>query len=193
MVHDLAKLSGDEWNRIEATHNSVILFFNEPERAGISPEQAARIWLKQMIPLRKNGNKLVSPSCASDPAGQAWINDFMNRVASDPPDFLGLHYYGTDHNAATKYFQDMHNKHPKQQVFISELASISRNYHDVLSFTVDVANWLDTTEWVFQYGFFGCMRQVADSFVSPAAQLMKPDGSFTDLMHKLISDQPMKV
>jgi len=110
----------------------------------------------------------------------------------DPPDFLGLHWYGTDHNEAIKYFEKMHSKHPTQRIFVTEIASISRNYNDVLHFTVEIANWMDKTEWIEEYGFFGCMRQVADNFVSPQAQLMKPDGQFTDMMYKLMSDQPMK-
>ncbi len=192
MIHDLAKLSGDDWNRIEATKHGIIHYFNEPERAGISAEKAAEIWFKQVTPLRKESNRLVSPSCASDPDGQKWIADFMDRVGRDPPDFLGLHWYGTDHNEAIKYFEKMHSKHPTQRIFVTEIASISRNYNDVLHFTVEIANWMDKTEWIEEYGFFGCMRQVADNFVSPQAQLMKPDGQFTDMMYKLMSDQPMK-
>jgi len=37
------------------------------------------------------------------------------------------------------------------------------------------------------------MRQLADGFVGPAAQFMNPDGSFTDLMMKIQSDQPIAV
>ncbi|SLM34618.1 Uncharacterised protein family, glycosyl hydrolase catalytic domain [Lasallia pustulata] len=192
MIHDLGKLSGDDWARINACHDQIILFFNEPERNGISAQQAADIWHKQIVPLRtQKRNKLVSPSCADDEKGQAWIADFMHRVAGAPPDYLGLHYYGTDAQAAIKYLEEMHAKFPHQPVMVSEIASISRDYKQVLEFTVEVANWMDKTGWIFEYGFFGCMRQVADAFVSPAAQLMKPDGEFTDLMYKLMSDQPM--
>lgn len=241
MIHDTAKLSGDDWNRIESTKDGVVLYFNEPERAGVSAEQAADAWFKQVTPLRKeNGNKLVSPSCASDSTGQAWIADFMTRVESDPPDFLGVHYYGTDIKEAIKYLEEAHAKFPNQPLFISEIASISRNYQEVLAFTAEAANWMDETEWVEEYvlfevfllypefppvakhisrpicfrdvsedsnlhhkqamltpkprryGFFGCMRKVADGFVSPEAQLMKSNGQFTDLMYKLMYDQPMK-
>ena len=76
---------------------------------------------------------------------------------------------------------------------MSEIASISRNYKDVVSFTARTANWMDETEWVVEYGFFGCMRHVADGFVSPEAQLMRPDGSFTELMGKLMGEQPVRV
>lgn len=50
---------------------------------------------------------------------------------------------------------------------------------------------MDKTDWVFEYGFFGCIRQMTDGFVSPLAQLMKLDGSLTELMFKLMYDQPM--
>lgn len=52
---------------------------------------------------------------------------------------------------------------------------------------------MDEQEWIFEYGFFGCMRSVADDFVSPVAQLMNPDGTFTELMHKYMNEQPMVV
>ena len=194
MVHLEAQLSGQDWKNVEDSHEPIIHFFNEPERAGISPENAADVWHKQMLPLRKEKHKkLVSPSCASDPAGEKWIEDFMNRVRDNPPDFLGLHYYGTDGNAAIEHIKSMHERYPKHPVIVSEIASISRNRNDVYHFTAQLANWMDETPWIFEYGFFGCMRQVADSFVSPEAQLMNVDGSFTDLMYKLMWDQPIKV
>ena len=192
MIHDINKLSGNDWGTIQNTRDSIIHFFNEPERAGITPQQAADIWHKQILPLRQKGNQLVSPSCASDPNGMKWIADFMNLVHDKPPDFLGLHWYGTSSAEFAKYLEDMHNKHPQLPVMVTEVASISRDYQEVLKFTVDAANHMDDTTWVREYGFFGCMRQVADSFVSPEAQLMKPDGSLTDLMVKLMNDQPMK-
>ncbi|KAL8681924.1 MAG: hypothetical protein Q9186_002010 [Xanthomendoza sp. 1 TL-2023] len=193
MVRVEANLSGGEWQNIENSKENIILFFNEPERAGISPQHAADVWHKQMLPLRRNkGKKLVSPSCASDPNGQKWIDDFMHRVADNPPDFLGVHYYGTEAKAARGYIESMHKKHPKQRIMVTEIASISRNHKEVVQFTVDICNWMDKTDWIFEYAVFGCMRHVADSFVSPEAQLMKPDGSFTELMRKLMHEVPMK-
>lgn len=108
-----------------------------------------------------------------------------------PPDFLGLHYYGTDGNAMIKYLQDMHNRHPGHKIIVSEWASISKNYMDVLGMTIQLANWMDGQDWIFEHSLFGCMRKLADGFVSPAAQLMNPDGSFTDLFWKYQSDVPM--
>ena len=193
MVHLKPQLSGQDWKNVEDSHAPIVHFFNEPERAGITPAEAATLWASQMVPLRAaKKTKLVSPSCASDDRGRAWINDFLQRVAHHPPDFLGLHYYGTEAAAAIRYIEDMHKAHASLPIVVSEIASISRDRKQVFEFTARMANWMDGTPWVFEYGVFGCMRKLADDFVSPEAQLMKPDGHFTELMQMLNHEQPLK-
>jgi hypothetical protein len=192
-VRTAAQLQGDDWTNVVNSTQPIIHFFNEPERAGISASSAAVAWTEQMVPLRTHtGQKLVSPSCASDPAGELWLDDFMARVKDAPPDFLGLHYYGADGDAAVKYVEKMHAKYSDLPVIVSEIASISRKKEEVFAFTARVANWMDQTEWVFEYAFFGCMREVADGFVSPEAQLMDKEGGFTELMGKLMMEQPIR-
>ena len=66
MVRLPTQLSGKDWANIENTLETVVHFFNEPERAGISAAEAAEQWHNQMIPLRNKGKQLVSPSCARD-------------------------------------------------------------------------------------------------------------------------------
>lgn len=62
MVHLLPQLAGEDWTNIENSKEPIIHYFNEPERAGITPEEAAEHWNSQMLPLRhKKGKKLVSP------------------------------------------------------------------------------------------------------------------------------------
>ena len=74
---------------------------------------------------------------------------------------------------------------------ISEIACISRDKKEVFAFTAEVANWCDQCDWVYEYSFFGCMRELADDFVSPEAQLMNPDGTLKYLMQKIMKEQPM--
>jgi len=76
-------------------------------------------------------------------------------------------------------------------VVVSEIACISRVRKEVFAFTATVANWMDECPWIYEYSFFGCMRELADDFISPEAQLMNKDGSFTELMIKLMNEQPM--
>lgn len=193
MVRLEAQLSGQDWDNALNSHEPIIHFFNEPDKNNISPERAAQVWHDQMVPLlrQQRGKQLVGPSVASDDNGKNWLADFMNRVSDSPPDFLGVHYYGTDGNAAIQYLQEMHAKYP-QPMIISEIASIDRYFDSVKGFTIQLANFMDNTDWIFEYAFFGCMRNVADGFVSPDAQLMRTDGTFTDLMKKLQWDQPIE-
>ncbi|KAI0873424.1 glycoside hydrolase family 128 protein [Hypoxylon argillaceum] len=194
MVRVLESTKGNDWAIIQNSHDPIVLFFNEPERAGISPEQARDIWYSQMLPLRKNkGKKLGSPAVASDANGQNWIGKFMSLVSKDPPDFLCLHYYSNNADEAIKYIQNMHGKWANLKVMVTEIACIDRNYQAVLNFTVKVCNWMDSTDWVFEYGLFDFQRRVADNFVSPAAQLMDANGNFTELGNMYVHQQPMKL
>ncbi|KAI0443507.1 glycoside hydrolase family 128 protein [Xylaria telfairii] len=194
MVRVLDSTRGNDWSMVENSKYPIILFFNEPERAGISPEQARDIWYNQMLPLRKTkGKKLGSPAVASDENGRKWIEKFMSLVSNDLPDFLCLHYYSNNADEAIKYLENMHNKWPKLKVMVTEIACIDRNYQAVLGFTVKICNWMDTKDYIFEYGLFDFQRKVADGFVSPAAQLMDANGNFTELGKMYVHQQPMKL
>lgn len=76
---------------------------------------------------------------------------------------------------------------------VTEIACIDRNYQAVLGFTVKICNWMDTKDYIFEYGLFDFQRKVADGFVSPAAQLMDANGNFTELGKMYVHQQPMKL
>lgn len=100
----------NEWGMISNNDHAIIHYFNEPERAGITPQQAFDIWVEKMVPLRKEkGKKLVSPGCASDAGGEAWLEEFIHKTEAidEPVDYLGVHYYGPDGKAAIEYIEKM--------------------------------------------------------------------------------------
>ena len=67
---------------------SILMSYNEPERANTSAQEAAETWHKMLVPLRNEKKKrLCSPSCSNDDNGQKWIEDFMGRVKDEMPDF----------------------------------------------------------------------------------------------------------
>ncbi|KAI1369846.1 glycoside hydrolase family 128 protein [Xylaria arbuscula] len=194
MVRVLESTQGNDWAMVQNSNAPIILYFNEPERAGITPERASDIWRQQMLPLRKNkGKKLGSPAVASDDQGRQWIEKFMSLVGNDKPDYLCLHYYSQNADEAIKYLQTMHGKWPNLKVMVTEIACIDRNYQNVLNFTVKICNWMDSQDWIFEYGLFDFQRKVADGFVSPAAQLMDANGNFTELGKIYVNQQPMKL
>ncbi|KAI8632004.1 glycoside hydrolase family 128 protein [Xylariaceae sp. FL1651] len=188
-------LSGDNWNNVKSAATArkglTVHFYNEPERQSptVTAEQAAAQWKSHMVPLRKKfGAKLGSPACAADATGTAWMDAFMSHLgAGEKPDFVGLHYYtAQDGNAkqqvaaAQSYLQGRHGKFGIP-VSVREIASTSRTQGVVTDFTKQMSAWLDKQSWVHSYGFFGVSRMPVDSFVSPKAQLMGPQGDWTDL------------
>ncbi|PNS14936.1 hypothetical protein CAC42_2165 [Sphaceloma murrayae] len=187
------RISDPNWKNVEqTTKESIIHFFNEPERATTSPEGAAKLWRQHMIPLRKRNNKLVSPSCASDPAGIAWLHKFMDLTKDVSADYVGVHWYGEHSADIVKYLEDIHKRYPGKKLIVSEWACIAKDGRKVVDFTVDMCNWLDRTDWILEHSLFGAMTEPADGFVSVYAQLMNPDASWTPLMRAYMNNQPMK-
>ncbi|KAK7981381.1 glycoside hydrolase family 128 protein [Apiospora saccharicola] len=204
MIRTPAQLEGNEWDMIRGSIDAelrrdpgspvIVHTFNEPERIPLSVAEALRLWRTLILPLRQSHGdrvKLVSPACASDPPGSQWLDDFMTGLPDecDRPDILGLHFYtmpdqtAEQGTAAAKVYFEERRARFKLPVVISELASTSRDPAVVDRFTRDLSRWLEARDqaWVIEYGIFGVMREVADDFVSPAAQMLDAKGDWTGL------------
>ncbi|CAJ2512234.1 Uu.00g052490.m01.CDS01 [Anthostomella pinea] len=194
-VRTPAYLSGDDWNRVlsasSSTQGLMVHLYNEPERQSVSVADALAAWRNTMLPLRaQHGVKLSSPACAADAAGTAWLDSFMSQLsAAEKPDFVGIYFYAdAAQNAADEVqsAQDyLNTRHTKFgiPIVILEMASTSRDFSVMDTFTRQMVAWLDGQDWVNKYGFFGVSREPVDSFVSPAAQLMDVNGAWTALGH----------
>ncbi|RYP74695.1 hypothetical protein DL769_003954 [Monosporascus sp. CRB-8-3] len=192
MVRTPAQLSGEPWENLLSVLNSEeekIVHFNELDKQGILPVDAAKMWKDAMLPLRHDYSaKLVSPGCASNDDGTRWLDEFMGHLTDgERPDYIALHFYTKADEPADKeilvakqYLKTRHEQH-NLPVIINELASTSRDLNVVQNFTTEVGNWLDGQEWVVEYGFFGVSHEPTDDFVSPAAQLLDGDGTWTEL------------
>jgi hypothetical protein len=200
-VRTAAQLEGSEWTNLlgSVEHELakggevLILGFNEPERIPLPVAQAVQLWRQKLVPLRRQHAgrvQLVSPSCASDDHGSQWIADFMAALHDDAerPDFLGAHFYtaqgqsadqGLD--AAKKHLGGLHAKFPQRPLVVSEIACTSRDGANVDKFTHDIVAWMNGQDWIKEFGLFAAMRELADNFVSPAAQLMDKQGNWTKL------------
>lgn len=194
MIRTPAQLQGDEWKNLlgsieAAGANARVHFYNEPELNGVDAAAAAATWKSTVLPLRAQyGVKLVGPAVASNDAGSAWLETFYGALsAEEMPDFLGLHFYTNKDTAADlevknaeAYFIEKHDKYGLP-VVVSEIGSTSRDATSVDTFTKDISSWLDTTDFIDSYGFFGATTDPADTFVSPAAQLLDTSGAWTAL------------
>jgi hypothetical protein len=188
MLRDISHITSEEFSWVRDSPYPIVHYLNEPERQNTTPSEAAKAWRETIIPelVQKKGKEIISPACASDQPGKDWLAAFFAECGEQKPDYLGLHFYGADAEGAKQYLREMYEIY-KLPVVVSELASISRDGAQVEAFTEELGRWLDGEEWVIEYGFFGCMPEVADDFVSEKAQLMDKDGNFTKLMHKLMA------
>ncbi|KAK8050860.1 Pathogenesis-related protein 1C [Apiospora rasikravindrae] len=205
MIRTPAQLEGNEWDMIRGSIDAelqrgdsstpvIVHTFNEPERIPLSVADALHLWRTRILPLRQSSNghldrvKLVGPACASDPQGSQWLDAFMDALtpeSDEKPDILGLHFYTMPDQtseqglaAAKTYFTE------RRARFGLPLACTSRDPAVVDQFTRDLSRWLEEEpeqRWVVEYGFFGVMREVADGFVSPAAQMLDGEGAGTGL------------
>ena len=169
MARTAAQLTGPEWQWIAGAGAAMVHFLNEPERQqpAVTPARAAALWREHMLAQLRGGGgrtKLVGPAVASDAAGRAWLRAFLallRRADGEWPDYLGAHYYGEEAGEARRYLEGLRAEFGLE-VVVSEIGCVAREAARVERFTVAMANWMDETPWVVEYGFFGCMAEVAD-------------------------------
>ncbi|KAJ4390937.1 hypothetical protein N0V93_004536 [Gnomoniopsis smithogilvyi] len=196
-VRTIDMVSGDSWTQLLASldkeksagRQTIVQYLNEPENEGVSASDAATTWRSSLLPLKTKYNaKLVGPGTSSSDAGIAFQDAFMGALADDEkPDYVGLHYYSTEGNPVAgeiawgqNYLTKAHSKY-NLPVFVNEIACTSRDSADVKQFSDEMTTWMEQQDWIQQYGFFGVSLQVANSWVSPEAQLLDTSGAWTTL------------
>lgn len=201
MIRTPEQLAGDDWKNLLSViqaggSNTVVHFYNEPDLNGVAVGDAVAAWKNSVLPLRAQyGVKLVGPAVTSDPASTAWLDQFYASLSPEEnPDFLGLHFYtgettpgDVEANNAISYIEAQHKAHPLP-VIVSEIASTSRDPASVDAFSKKISQWLDTTDYVNSYGFFGATPGPVNEFVSPAAQLIDTSGAWTPLGHWFVGN-----
>lgn len=196
-VRTIDMVSGDSWTQLLASldkekaagRQPIVQYLNEPENEGVSATDAANTWRSSLLPLKTKYNaKLVGPGTSSSDSGIAFQDAFMGALAdNEKPDYVGLHYYSTQGNPVAgeitwgqNYLTTAHSKY-NLPIFVNEIACTSRDSSDVKQFSDEMTTWMEQQDWIQQYGFFGASLDVANSFVSPEAQLLDTSGAWTTL------------
>ncbi|RYP08430.1 hypothetical protein DL765_008785 [Monosporascus sp. GIB2] len=154
MVRTPSQLGGEPWENLLSVLNSeeekTVHFFNEPNKEGIPPANAANMWKDAMLPLHHGYNaKLLSPGCASNGDGTRWLDEFMGLTDDEKPDYIALRFYTTADESADKevladkqYLKTRHEQH-NLPVIINELASTSRDLNIVRKFRTESRGAID--------------------------------------------------
>ncbi|KAI0786318.1 glycosyl hydrolase catalytic core-domain-containing protein [Abortiporus biennis] len=180
---------------IQTHHVTHILGFNEPQQSdqsNITPNDAALIWKQQIEPLKAQEIYLGSPAPSSAPSGRQWLLDFLAACQGEcTVDFIALHWYDINSTAFIQYLEDFHDTF-QRPLWVTEWAC--QNYNQVdqqcsLQDSIDFMNatqaFMDATDWVERYAWFGAMKDMRG--VNQDDALIDTHGNIDTLGNQYIS------
>ena len=151
-----------------------------PGSTALPVSTAVQIWNQKIIPYRKAGIKLLSPAITSDESkGLLWLAQFMAAVPTCKPDYIALHYYGTDATAFQTYVTKVYKMY-SLPIYITEVASTSSDIKAVTAFMTQVTSWCDKQSWVAGVFWFAASR-TANNGNLEQSRLMSTTGTRTPL------------
>ena len=81
----------------------------------------------------------------------------MSSVSDVRPDYIALHYYGTDATAFETYVTKVYNLY-KLPIYITEVASTSSDIQSVTTFMTNITAWCDQQSWIAGVFWFATSR-----------------------------------
>jgi len=138
-----------------------ILAFNEPDydqESNMKPEDAAKLWIQYLEPLRASGVRLGGPAVTASGTGRPWLAAFFDACKNCTIDFLPLHWYGEGVEGFYNYLGDVHNQFPRIPLWVTEYASTSANDTEVWDFLNQTTIYMDSLEYIERYAWFGFFR-----------------------------------
>jgi len=189
----------DQWqatiNQTISQHNvTSVLGFNEPQNPGqsnLTAQQGADLWKSYIEPLKSSGIRLGSPAPDSAPDGKTWLQDWLSACAGGcTPDFIAIHWYDVNSSEFISYLQDFHQTF-NLNLWVTEWdcqnfnnANAQCSASDITSFMNETQSFMDETEWVERYAWYGAMENLQG--VNPENAIMTPDGKINSLGEQYI-------
>ncbi|KAF8919269.1 hypothetical protein CPB85DRAFT_1278314 [Mucidula mucida] len=160
-----------------------ILGMNEPNESGqsnMTPDHAVELWWKYMEPQRANGHKLISPAVSGSPEGFEWMKEFFAKCDGCHIDMVATHWYDVKSADFITYQEQYHDQFGLP-IIVTEFACQNFNggaqcsSGDIWDFMTTVTSWMDGTDWIANYCYFGAMHDMFN--VNYDNQLMASDGT----------------
>ncbi|EPQ55067.1 hypothetical protein GLOTRDRAFT_105905 [Gloeophyllum trabeum ATCC 11539] len=173
---------------------TTVLGMNEPQQTGqsnLTAEQGADLWRTYIEPLRSRGIRLGSPATSSAPSGKVWMHDWLQACNGGCTiDFVALHWYDINASNFIQYVEDFHNTFQKP-IWVTEWACQNFNNasdqcsaEEITAFLNTTQSWMDNTDWVERYSWFGAMRDMQG--VNENNALMDTSGKINSLGRQYI-------
>jgi len=202
-IHGIDNIEENVAQALKLPDNSTHLFtFNEPDGttdsggSSISPEDAAKAYIKHILPLRKeNGGRfLVShPATTGSPNGLEWLRDFNTSCYKQsktgcPSDFIATHWYGAFDGLTTwieqidTYYNTNTSRATPLKIWITEVAVPQVDEDSTVEMMNQTLPWLEEKEVVERYAWFGMFRtDESNAWTGKQVAMFGKDGALTEL------------
>jgi len=185
----------DDWQNtinqtIQERKPTAVLGMNEPQetsQSNLSPDEGAAMWKTYIEPLKAQGLRLGSPAPSSAPSGKQWLQQWLNTSCAGgcSVDFIALHWYDVNATAFIDYLEDFHDTF-QRPLWVTEWACQNFNnakaqcsQQDIIEFMNETQSFMDRTDWVERYAWFGAMENMQG--VNQDDALMTTSGQINDL------------
>ncbi|EJD55476.1 hypothetical protein AURDEDRAFT_179225 [Auricularia subglabra TFB-10046 SS5] len=157
---------------------------NQPGQALMTVQEGTYLWRNFMMPLKKNGYRLLSHSVSSAPSGLTWLLEWKKDCPDcwATVDALSLHYYSPDADGFIAYMKNMHAKLGKP-IMVTETACEDFSGEgrrcspaQAEAYLNKITKWMDETDWIHGYFYFGLWANPPGG-VSSSNSLMNADGT----------------
>ena len=203
-IHGIDNIEANVAQALSLPENCTHLFtFNEPDGttgsggSSISPEDAAKAYIKNILPLRKgNGGRfLVShPATTGSPNGLEWLRDFNTSCYKEAPktgcpsDFIAAHWYGAFDGLTgwieqlDTYYNTNTSRATPLKIWITEVAIPQVDEEATVQMMNDTLPWLEGKDVVEKYAWFGMFRtDESNSWTGEEVAMFGKDGALTEL------------
>ena len=194
MIHGINDVDNDVSAIKSLSNVHSVLVFNEPDGStksggsNVSPSDAAEAFINTIAPLRDNqGLKLSLPATTGSPSGLKWLQSFNTSCHRIQPqkgcefDFIAAHWYG-DFAAMASWLGTLHAMYRGKPVWLTEFALPSASADATLAMLNESLPFLDETEWVERYAWFGTFREDASNeWTGDGVAMLNNKGGLTEL------------
>ncbi|KAG8960212.1 hypothetical protein FRC03_006905, partial [Tulasnella sp. 419] len=164
-------------------NTDTLLGFNEPDhpdQANLTPEAAAALWKKWILPIKKKNKhlRLVSPAVTNGgaPWGLAWLDAFFAACTDCKIDVIAVHWYGGWIDDFKAFINDA--KKYNKPIWLTEFGlawdaqAQASNYLEFLPLAYE---YLDSEPAVKKYAYFGAFHS------NTGKDMLNSTGQLTDV------------
>ncbi|KAL9937328.1 hypothetical protein V8E36_003737 [Tilletia maclaganii] len=184
----------ERWYKNRGKRPKYILFFNEPDvpsQSNSSPKQAAKYWVREMLPWQRRGVKVSSAQICWDTTN--WLDPFLRQLRNmgHKPNFCAAHYYGsaTDLGRFKRYVRRVRStcaKYGIHSLWLTEIgimASTQPQQNEVNNFARESFQWLATQDYVKRAAWIGVFEygSAYDGFMSTKNAYFSAGGGLRSL------------